>query len=90
MAGGAGVVLCGEPGLVHAEGGGEEGSPVWDGEGGGGGRAAGEVAELGAVESEAKRAAPDQPRRVNMAAILAIHSASVEWPARAWRPSQPR
>ena len=43
-----------------------------------------------AVESEAKRAAPDQPRRVNMAAILAIHSASVEWPARAWRPSQPR
>ena len=47
MAGGAGVVLCGEPGLVHAEGGGEEGSPVWDGEGGGGGRAAGEVAELG-------------------------------------------
>ena len=40
-------MLCGEPGLVHAEGGGEEGSPVWDGEGGGGGRAAGEVAELG-------------------------------------------
>ena len=47
MAGGAGVVLCGEPGLVQAEGGGEEGSPVWDGEGGGGGRAADEVAELG-------------------------------------------
>ena len=43
-----------------------------------------------AVESEAKRASPDQPRRANMAAILAIHSASVEWPARAWRPSQPR
>ena len=43
-----------------------------------------------AVESEAKRAAPDQPRRVNMAAILAINSASVKWPARAWRPSQPR
>ena len=43
-----------------------------------------------AVESEAKRASPDQPRRLNMAAILAIHSASVEWPARAWRPSQPR
>ena len=46
-AGGAGVVLPGEPGLVHAEGGGEEGHPVRDGEGGGGGRAAGEVAELG-------------------------------------------
>ena len=43
-----------------------------------------------AVESEAKRASPDPPRRANMAAILAIHSASVEWPARAWRPSQPR
>ena len=43
-----------------------------------------------AVESEAKRASPDQPRRANMAAILPIHSASVEWPARAWRPSQPR
>ena len=43
-----------------------------------------------AVESEAKRALPDQPRRANMAAILAIHSASVDWPARAWRPSQPR
>ena len=43
-----------------------------------------------AVESEAKRASPDQPRRANMAAILAIHCASVEWPARAWRPSQPR
>ena len=43
-----------------------------------------------AVESEAKRALPDQPRRANMAAILAIHSASVEWPAREWRPSQPR
>ena len=40
-----------------------------------------------AVESEAKRASPDQPRRANMAAILAIHSASVEWPARAWRPT---
>ena len=47
MAGGAGVALCGEPGLVHVEGGGEEGSSVWDGEGRGGGRAAGEVAELG-------------------------------------------
>ena len=47
MADGAGVVLRGEPGLVHAEGGGEEGRPEWDGEGGGGGRAAGEVAELG-------------------------------------------
>ena len=43
-----------------------------------------------AVESEAKRASPDQPRRANMAANLAIHSASGEWPARAWRPSQPR
>ena len=43
-----------------------------------------------ALESEAKRASPDQPRRATMAAILAIHSASVEWPARAWRPSQPR
>ena len=43
-----------------------------------------------AVESEAKRASPDQPRRANMAAILAIASASVEWPERAWRPSQPR
>ena len=43
-----------------------------------------------AVESQAKRAAPDQPWRANMAAFLAIHSASVEWPARAWRPSQPR
>ena len=47
MAGGAGVVLRGELGLVHAEGGGEEGRPVRDGEGGGGGRAAGEIAELG-------------------------------------------
>ena len=43
-----------------------------------------------AVESEARRASPDQLRRANMAAILAIHSVSVEWPARAWRPSQPR
>ena len=40
-------MLCGEQGLVHAEGGGEDGSPVRDREGGGGGRAAGEVAELG-------------------------------------------
>ena len=38
-----------------------------------------------AVESEAKRTSPDQPRRANMAAILVIHSASVERPARAWR-----
>ena len=43
-----------------------------------------------AVESEAKRASLDQPRRANMAAILAIHSASVQRPARAWRASQPR
>ena len=42
-----------------------------------------------ATESEAKRAAPDQPQRANMAAFLAIHSALVEWLARAWRPSQP-
>ena len=40
-------MLCGKPGLVHAEGGGEEGRWIRDGEGGGGGRAAGEVAELG-------------------------------------------
>ena len=43
-----------------------------------------------AVESEAKKASPDQPRSANMAAILAIHSASVEWTARACRPSQQR
>ena len=43
-----------------------------------------------AVESKAKRATPVQPLRANMAAILAIHSASVQWPARAWRPSQLR
>ena len=43
-----------------------------------------------AVESEAKRASSDQPRRANMAAILAIHTASVEWPARAWKTSRPR
>ena len=36
-----------------------------------------------AVESKAKRASPDKPRMANMAAISAIHSASVEWPARA-------
>ena len=47
VAAGAGVVLCGEPGFVHAEGGGEKGRPVWDGEGGSGGRATSEVAELG-------------------------------------------
>ena len=47
VAAGAEVVLRGEPGFVHAEGGGEKGRPVWDGEGGSGGRATGEVAELG-------------------------------------------
>ena len=35
----AGVVFCGQPGFVHAEGGGEEGRPVWDGGGGCGRRA---------------------------------------------------
>ena len=43
---GAGVVLCEEPGFVHAEGDGQKGRPVWDGEGGCGRRASGEVAEL--------------------------------------------
>ena len=47
VAAGAGVVLRGEPGFVHAEGGGEEGRPVRDGEGGSGGWTAGEVTELG-------------------------------------------
>ena len=47
VAAGAGVVLCGEPGFVHAEGGGEKRCPVWDGEGGSGGRATSEVAEHG-------------------------------------------
>ena len=77
VAGGAGVVLREEPGLVHAEGGAEEGRPVRDPEGGGGSQS------WEAGESEAKRASSDQPCRANMAAILAIHSASVEWPARA-------
>ena len=58
-------MLCGEPGFVHAEGGGQEGRPVWDGEGGSGRRAVGEVAELG------KRATPVEPLRANMAAIVA-------------------
>ena len=44
---GAGVVLCGEPCFAHAEGGGEKGRPVWDGEGESGGRATSEVAQLG-------------------------------------------
>ena len=60
----------------------------WKAEEGGGARVRSQSWE--AMESEAKRAAPNQPRRANMAAILAIHSASGEWPARAWRPSQPR
>ena len=36
-----------------------------------------------AVESKAKRATPDQPQSVNMAVIMAIQWASVEWPVRA-------
>ena len=60
MADAAGVVLSGEPGFVHAEGGGEEGRSVRDGEGGGGGSAVGEVAELvgGGVRGEEGIAGP--------------------------------
>ena len=60
VAAGAGVVLRGEPGFVHAEGGGEEGCPVRDGEGGSRGCTAGEVAELrgGGVGGEEGLAGP--------------------------------
>ena len=60
------------------EGGGEEGRSVRDGEGGGGSGPRVRSHSWEAVESEAKRACLDQPRRANMAAILAINSASVE------------
>ena len=51
----AGVVLCGEPCFVHAEGGGEKGRPVWHGDGGSGGRATSEVAELGGAQVGGKQ-----------------------------------